>query len=189
MDWCLCQTVGFESDGMLMCLARTHTPLPHAACRRRCHHFPSLLACRPPKTPTYPLRNCQIAAHGNSLRALVKHLDGIPDDTITGLNIPTGIPLVYELDENFKVVPSADAIAPLQGHYLGDKEVRNCNRNSLLTASVATSEGSGVSEALVCVEAESASRSCPALTPSHPCTATTSATSRCVTAIVPVAGQ
>ncbi len=41
-----------------------------------------------------------ITAHGNSLRALVKHLDGISDEEIVGLNIPTGIPLVYELDEN-----------------------------------------------------------------------------------------
>ncbi|WP_402468234.1 phosphoglyceromutase [Isoptericola aurantiacus] len=40
-----------------------------------------------------------VAAHGNSLRALVKHLDGVDDETIAGLNIPTGIPLVYELDE------------------------------------------------------------------------------------------
>jgi len=60
-----------------------------------------------------------IAAHGNSLRALVKHLDGISDDDIAGLNIPTGIPLVYELDENFKPVvaggkyldPAAAAVA------------------------------------------------------------------------------
>lgn len=44
-------------------------------------------------------RTVLLAAHGNSLRALVKHLDGISDDEITGLNIPTGIPLVYELDE------------------------------------------------------------------------------------------
>ena len=43
-----------------------------------------------------------VAAHGNSLRALIKHLDGIDDETITGLNVPTGIPLVYELDENLK---------------------------------------------------------------------------------------
>lgn len=42
-----------------------------------------------------------VAAHGNSLRALVKHLDEISDDDIAGLNIPTGIPLLYELDENF----------------------------------------------------------------------------------------
>src|SRR5690606_19175362 len=43
-----------------------------------------------------------VAAHGNSLRAIVKYLDGIGDDEIVGLNIPTGIPLLYELDENFK---------------------------------------------------------------------------------------
>jgi 2,3-bisphosphoglycerate-dependent phosphoglycerate mutase len=43
-----------------------------------------------------------ITAHGNSLRALVKHLDGLSDDEIAELNIPTGIPLVYKLDENFK---------------------------------------------------------------------------------------
>ncbi|MGN6406497.1 phosphoglyceromutase [Sinomonas sp.] len=43
-----------------------------------------------------------VTAHGNSLRALVKHLDGISDEDIAGLNIPTGIPLVYELDEGFK---------------------------------------------------------------------------------------
>ena len=43
-----------------------------------------------------------VAAHGNSLRALVKHLDGISDTDIAGLNIPTGMPLLYELDEDFK---------------------------------------------------------------------------------------
>ena len=45
-----------------------------------------------------------VAAHGNSLRALIKHLDGIDDQTIAGLNVPTGIPLVYDLDEDFKPV-------------------------------------------------------------------------------------
>ena len=45
-----------------------------------------------------------VAAHGNSLRALVKHLDGISDDDIAGLNIPTGMPLVYELDDAFQPV-------------------------------------------------------------------------------------
>ncbi|OIP98744.1 phosphoglyceromutase [Candidatus Wirthbacteria bacterium CG2_30_54_11] len=45
-----------------------------------------------------------IAAHGNSLRALVKYLDHVSDEDITGLNIPTGIPLVYELDDNLKSV-------------------------------------------------------------------------------------
>jgi 2,3-bisphosphoglycerate-dependent phosphoglycerate mutase len=52
-----------------------------------------------------------IAAHGNSLRALVKHLDGISDEAIADLNIPTGVPLVYELD---------DALSPLKRYYLGD---------------------------------------------------------------------
>ena len=45
-----------------------------------------------------------LAAHGNSLRALVKHLDGISDEDIAGLNIPPGIPLVYELDEKGNVL-------------------------------------------------------------------------------------
>ena len=54
-----------------------------------------------------------IAAHGNSLRALVKYLDNISDEEITKLNIPTGIPLVYELDENLK---------PIKNYYLGDQE-------------------------------------------------------------------
>ena len=54
-----------------------------------------------------------IAAHGNSLRALVKYLDGISDADIVGLNIPTGIPLVYELDE---------ALRPIRNYYLGDQD-------------------------------------------------------------------
>lgn len=53
-----------------------------------------------------------IAAHGNTLRALVKHLDNISEDEITGLNIPTGVPLVYELDEDMKPIVHPDAIAP-----------------------------------------------------------------------------
>ena len=63
-----------------------------------------------------------IAAHGNSLRALVKHLDDIDKDEIVGLNIPTGVPLVYELDDNLQPIPHADAMAPLKGHYLGDQD-------------------------------------------------------------------
>ena len=54
-----------------------------------------------------------IVAHGNSLRALVKHFDGISDEEIAGLNIPTGIPLVYELDSQLQ---------PVGHHYLGDPE-------------------------------------------------------------------
>ena len=52
-----------------------------------------------------------IAAHGNSLRALVKYLDNVSDADIVGLNIPTGIPLVYELDDDLK---------PIRSYYLGD---------------------------------------------------------------------
>ncbi len=47
-----------------------------------------------------------VAAHGNSLRAMVKHLDGIGDDEITGLDIPTGVPIVYELDHD--MMPTED---------------------------------------------------------------------------------
>src|SRR5699024_4924060 len=47
-----------------------------------------------------------IAAHGNSLRALIKHLDGLDEETITGLNVPTGIPLVYDLDDRHAPVTS-----------------------------------------------------------------------------------
>jgi len=57
-------------------------------------------------------RRVLIVAHGNSLRALVKHLDGISDEAIADLNIPTGIPLVYELD---------DALSPVRHYYLGDQ--------------------------------------------------------------------
>lgn len=53
-----------------------------------------------------------VAAHGNSLRALVKHLDNISDDDIAGLNIPTGIPLVYELDEKLQPTKPAYYLDP-----------------------------------------------------------------------------
>ena len=54
-----------------------------------------------------------IVAHGNSLRALVKYLDKITDEEIVGLNIPTGVPLVYELDHD---------LTPIKHYYLGDPE-------------------------------------------------------------------
>jgi len=53
-----------------------------------------------------------IAAHGNSLRALVKYLDDVPESEIVELNIPTGIPLVYELDDDLR---------PLRHYYLADE--------------------------------------------------------------------
>jgi 2,3-bisphosphoglycerate-dependent phosphoglycerate mutase len=58
-------------------------------------------------------RRVLITAHGNSLRALVKYLDGISDEEIVGLNIPTGVPLVYELDADLK---------PIRHYYLGDQD-------------------------------------------------------------------
>ena len=54
-----------------------------------------------------------LAAHGNSIRALIKYLDNISEEAIVNLNIPNGIPLVYELDENLK---------PIKHYYLGDAQ-------------------------------------------------------------------
>jgi 2,3-bisphosphoglycerate-dependent phosphoglycerate mutase len=54
-----------------------------------------------------------VAAHGNSLRALIKHFDALSDEAIVGVNVPTGVPLVYELD---------DSLRPLRNYYLGDPE-------------------------------------------------------------------
>ncbi len=62
-----------------------------------------------------------VVAHGNSLRALVKHIDGISDAAIVKLNIPTGVPLVYQFDEaTFKPIPQAGRMDGLSGRYLGD---------------------------------------------------------------------
>ena len=63
-----------------------------------------------------------IAAHGNSLRALVKYLDNISDADIVELNIPTGVPLVYELDQNLK---------PIKHYYLGDQDAINAKINAV----------------------------------------------------------
>ena len=56
------------------------------------------------------------------MRALVKYLDDIPKETITELNIPTGVPLVYRLDKDLRPIKSPLSIAPLLGEYLGDQE-------------------------------------------------------------------
>ena len=67
-------------------------------------------------------KKIMIAAHGNSIRALVKYLDNVPDEEITGLNIPTGFPLVYELD---------DSLHPVRHYYLGDEaEVRHATASA-----------------------------------------------------------
>ena len=65
-----------------------------------------------------------VAAHGNSIRALIKYLDGISDTDIVSLNIPNGIPLVYELDENLK---------PIRHYYLGDAEAAAKAADSVAT--------------------------------------------------------
>ena len=70
-----------------------------------------------------------VSAHGNSIRALVKYLDGISDDDIVGLNIPNGIPLVYELDAGLK---------PLRRYYLGDPAVATA-----AAAAAASAQGRG----------------------------------------------
>lgn len=88
-------------------------------------HLPYTEALKQCQERVLPLWNEQIApliqlgkrilivAHGNSLRSLIKHLDQVPDDQISSLNVPTGIPLVYELDQNLK---------PIKSYYLGDAE-------------------------------------------------------------------
>lgn len=63
-----------------------------------------------------------ITAHGNSLRALVKYFENLSDEEIISVNIPTGVPLVYEFDKNFKV---------LSKRYLGDQEKINAKINAV----------------------------------------------------------
>ncbi|MDP6601003.1 MAG: 2,3-diphosphoglycerate-dependent phosphoglycerate mutase [Phycisphaerales bacterium] len=74
-----------------------------------------------------------IAAHGNSLRALVKHLDGISDDDITSLNIPTGVPMVYEFDDDMNV---------LGRRYLGDTEAIAAAEAAVAAQGKSQNEGS-----------------------------------------------
>ena len=81
----------------------------HLRCR-----FPRLKSAKNPTAPAVRRgERVLIAAHGNSLRALVKHLDNVSDQEIVSLNIPTGIPLIYELN---------DDLTPQQHFYLGDPE-------------------------------------------------------------------
>ena len=63
-----------------------------------------------------------IAAHGNSLRALVKYFDNLSSEEIIGVNIPTAVPLVYEFDDNFKVI---------KHYYLGDQETLKAKRDAV----------------------------------------------------------
>jgi 2,3-bisphosphoglycerate-dependent phosphoglycerate mutase len=69
-------------------------------------------------------RTVLVAAHGNSLRALVKHLDGISDDAIAGLNVPTGIPLRYDLDADLRPMRPVDETYGVSGAYLDPDAAR-----------------------------------------------------------------
>jgi 2,3-bisphosphoglycerate-dependent phosphoglycerate mutase len=69
-------------------------------------------------------RTVLVAAHGNSLRALVKHLDGIADAAVVGLNIPTGIPLRYELDDDLRPTKDVDPTYGVSGSYLDPEAAR-----------------------------------------------------------------
>ena len=61
-----------------------------------------------------------VAAHGNSIRGMLKHVDGISDEEIVDIEIPTGVPLVYKLDKDLKPIKQPQAVAPLSGAFLGD---------------------------------------------------------------------
>jgi 2,3-bisphosphoglycerate-dependent phosphoglycerate mutase len=63
-------------------------------------------------------RTVLVSAHGNSLRALVKHLDDVPDDEIAELNVPTGVPLLYELDDRLRPMRTVDPAFGISGLYL-----------------------------------------------------------------------
>jgi 2,3-bisphosphoglycerate-dependent phosphoglycerate mutase len=89
-----------------------YADIPETSAQTECLKPTWSCGCCPTGSPTSsptsrPARSVLVTAHGNSLRALVKHLDGISDADIAGLNIPTGIPLVYELDDDFKPVTKA----------------------------------------------------------------------------------
>jgi 2,3-bisphosphoglycerate-dependent phosphoglycerate mutase len=73
-------------------------------------------------------RTVLVVAHGNSLRALVKHLDGIPDDKISSLDIPTGIPLVYELDDTLRPAVQGGRYLDPQAAAAAAEAVRNQGR-------------------------------------------------------------
>lgn len=73
-------------------------------------------------------RTVAVVAHGNSLRALVKHLDGISDEAIAGLNIPTGIPLCYELDEQLRPITTGGEYLDPAAAAAASKAVANQGR-------------------------------------------------------------
>ncbi len=91
-----------------------------------------------------------VSAHGNSMRGLVKHLDGISDADIVGLNIPNGIPLVYELD---------DALKPLRHYYLGDAQA------AARAAAAVAAQGMAPTLVTSCTTLDESAPEAPALRP------------------------
>eukprot|EP00316_Scyphosphaera_apsteinii_P001934 CAMPEP_0119318082 /NCGR_PEP_ID=MMETSP1333-20130426/45371_1 /TAXON_ID=418940 /ORGANISM="Scyphosphaera apsteinii, Strain RCC1455" /LENGTH=299 /DNA_ID=CAMNT_0007324185 /DNA_START=40 /DNA_END=939 /DNA_ORIENTATION=+ len=87
-----------------------------------------------------------VAAHGNSIRGLVKYLDQISQDEITSVEIPTGIPLVYDLDATLTPIPSTGAIAPLSGTFLGDAAAIADAQAKVAQQTAATPSSEGVRE-------------------------------------------
>ena len=107
-----------------------------------------------------------VTAHGNSLRALVKHLDGISDDDITGLNIPTGIPLVYELDDAFRPRSRASTSTrrprpPALLRWPRRARASSTDQPRWSSPSLTPSQGVSVTEALRCPETGARSTETP----------------------------
>ena len=66
-----------------------------------------------------------IAAHGNSIRGMLKHLDGISDEEILGVEVPTAIPLIYHLDKDLAPITSERSVSPLSGFFLREATAEN----------------------------------------------------------------
>lgn len=82
-----------------------------------------------------------VAAHGNSIRGMLKHLDDISDEEIVDIEIPTGVPLVYKLDADLKPIKQPNAVAPLSGAFLGDaSEIEKARQQVAEQSKVRTGE-------------------------------------------------
>jgi len=82
-----------------------------------------------------------VAAHGNSIRGMLKHIDGIADDEITEVEIPTGVPLVYHLDKEMQPIRSEHAVAPLSGYFIGDADEIAAAQKQVAEQSAASTDG------------------------------------------------
>jgi len=89
-----------------------------------------------------------VAAHGNSIRGLLKYLDDISEDEITGVEIPTGVPLVYDLDADLKPIAAAACVAPLSGCFLGDADAIKAAQEAVAAQSAGPAEEDELSKKL-----------------------------------------